>query len=227
MEISHKFLVVLLSFLAASTSVRGGCTNLSWRTRSHLDSMGIKIPDDYCYIKDIGVYKLHTDLANWNEAREICKKEGAHLAILNSRREAELLGDMFKNSDLKNKGPQQGNGVFIGFHDLYQEGKFVTIFDDLLEETGYNTWSRQWGGQPDNGQKVGLVIEAQNCGALAFDSELDDVNCSWKLGFICEIPMRPLVLSEISKSYSKKLYDQNKDMQSSCNGNNKSRSRDY
>lgn len=43
--------------------------------------------DDYVHMPGIGSYKLHTVAKSWNNARKICKEEGAHLAIINSREE--------------------------------------------------------------------------------------------------------------------------------------------
>lgn len=43
--------------------------------------------DDYIRTPGLGSHKLHTDDLSWNEARKICIKENAHLAIINSAAE--------------------------------------------------------------------------------------------------------------------------------------------
>lgn len=80
------------------------------------------------------------------------------------------------------KGASFNNQVFLGIHDLYAEGDWVTIQDDSLAKSGYDTWTERWGGQPDNGGGM------QNCGTLLDDGKLDDVNCNVSFAFFCEIP---------------------------------------
>lgn len=72
--------------------------------------------------------------------------------------------------------------AFIGIHDLFFEGDWVTVLGDSLHKYGYAKWSDRWGGQPDNG---GLV---QNCGTLLKDGGMDDVSCNAQFAFFCEIP---------------------------------------
>ena len=72
----------------------------------------------------MGYYKIHSELKNWQEAREICEQEGGHLAIINSEEESKVLQEIFAPVAAKVKGVW----VFIGFHDLYKEGQYLTIF---------------------------------------------------------------------------------------------------
>ncbi|KAJ8680057.1 hypothetical protein QAD02_015844 [Eretmocerus hayati] len=176
--------------MSKNSNVTGGCKRLNSSEKTLLESVNISIPDGYCLSAGLGIYKLHEDLATWNKARKICIKEGAHLAIVNSQQESEMLANMFKHSNLMKYEHRESVVVFLGFHDLYQEGEFVTIFDDSLDKVGYSTWSKGYGGQPDNGRVSGQGKGSQNCGALVTDGGLDDVGCSWDLGFICEIPIR-------------------------------------
>ncbi|KAJ8681206.1 hypothetical protein QAD02_016993 [Eretmocerus hayati] len=204
MKILQETLVILLGFLVtslASTTKEDDCKKLSPGIRQYLASNNLTIPDDYCCIMNVGVYKLYTNLTTWNEARESCKKEGAHLAIINSRKEAELLRDMFTNSTLMKTPDFNKVRVLIGFHDMYRDGNFVTLFDDSLEKAGYNTWTTQWGGQPDNTHRGDGRV--QNCGTLADDGGLDDIDCTWQHGFICEIPMTQESWHAVSRSLQK------------------------
>ena len=59
---------------------------------------------------------------NWEEAQKICEEEGAHLLILNSDEEAHAVGSML-----------QGFYYWIGFHDQYVEGQYVTVFSKYRE----------------------------------------------------------------------------------------------
>ena len=79
----------------------------------------------------IGYYKLHEEPKTWKEARDICEEEGAHLAIINSEAESSVLKKMFAPVAEKLKVAW----AFIGFHDLYQEGHYLTIFGKFLRDT--------------------------------------------------------------------------------------------
>jgi len=86
------------------------------------------------------------------------------------------------------KGTEIQNEAFLGLHDLYKEGEWVTVLGDSLAKTGYSKWSKKWGGQPDNGGGI------QHCGALvANEGSMDDMACEIMLPFFCELPLiRPL-----------------------------------
>lgn len=137
--------------------------------------------DDYHLTEGIGAHKLHTRAATWNEARKTCNDEGGHLAIINSKREAEVMMDLFNKSE-PIKNASYDNVAFLGIHDLYKEGEWVNVLGDSLSKSGYTRWSNEWGGQPDNGGGK------QNCGVFMKDGSLDDVSCDVPFAFFCEIP---------------------------------------
>ncbi|XP_008203346.1 hemolymph lipopolysaccharide-binding protein [Nasonia vitripennis] len=149
---------------------------------------GSQMRDDYRYSPGIGAHKLHTRAASWNEARKMCNEEGGHLAIINSLTEATMLMDIFTKS-----GPVKGapylDLAYVGIHDLYKEGEWVTILGESLFKTGYTVWSDKWGGQPDNGGSSGN----QNCGVFLKEGGLDDVNCDMPFAFFCELPMTYII----------------------------------
>ena len=60
----------------------------------------------------------------WHEARKICAQEGGHLAIINSEEESAVLRSIFAPVAEKVKK----EWVIIGFHDLYNEGQYLTVF---------------------------------------------------------------------------------------------------
>jgi len=85
------------------------------------------------------------------------------------------------------KGASNQEEAFLGLHDLYKEGEWVTVLGDSLAKTGYSKWSQKWGGQPDNG------AGEQDCGVLVQSGGMDDVACQIMLPFFCELPLiRPL-----------------------------------
>lgn len=71
--------------------------------------------------------------------------------------------------------------AWLGVHDLYDEGDWVTIMDDPLEATGYSKWTTKIPNEPDNyGGK-------QHCGLLLKDGGMDDLECTAANAFFCEI----------------------------------------
>ena len=78
----------------------------------------------YVLHRGVGYYKIHSELKTWHEARQICAQEGGHLAIINSEEESIVLRSMFAPVAAKLKE----SGAFIGFHDLYNEGQYLTVF---------------------------------------------------------------------------------------------------
>nr|XP_031828216.1 hemolymph lipopolysaccharide-binding protein-like [Nomia melanderi] len=144
-----------------------------------------ELRDDYVYTPDIGLHKLHTRSVTWNAARIICKEEGGHLAIINSKAEARVLSEIFHKAGPV-KGAPNNDEAFIGIHDYYSEGDWVTVLDESLAKTGFTKWSDKWGGQPDN-------AGTQNCGAFLAEGTLDDVSCDSTFPFFCEIPIENAV----------------------------------
>ncbi|KAG8235482.1 hypothetical protein J437_LFUL018752 [Ladona fulva] len=85
------------------------------------------LPVDYKLFPGIGYYKFHVKPAsNFDDAVSICFKEGGYLAIINSKEESDVL------KSLLNKNPETKfypyPFSYLGFHDRYKEGEFVTIF---------------------------------------------------------------------------------------------------
>ena len=57
----------------------------------------------YTCLDGIGLYKLYSSNLTWNEARKSCRKDSAHLAIVNSEREALVNKSNKKKRKLNNK----------------------------------------------------------------------------------------------------------------------------
>ncbi|XP_069694989.1 hemolymph lipopolysaccharide-binding protein-like isoform X1 [Periplaneta americana] len=129
--------------------------------------------------KGIGYYKLHKDLKKWAEARQICQQEGGHLVIINSEEEDKVLQSMFAPvaEQLKTQW------AFVGFHDLYTEGQYLTIFDEPLKSTGFYRWSSPV--QPNN-YNGNATHPGEDCGSIHINGGLNDANCEAKIPFICE-----------------------------------------
>lgn len=94
----------------------------------------------------------------------------------------QILLEIFNHSGAI-KGAAYPNVAFLGIHDLYAEGEWVTVLGDSLAKTGYTRWSDKWGGQPDNGGGK------QHCGGLMKEGGMDDVACDVPFQFLCELPL--------------------------------------
>ena len=93
---------------------------------SSLSGCQIEKPGDpgYVELRGHGYYKYHRTPKTWFEAWKTCKGEGGHLAVFNSQEEARFVGGIPKT---------KYDWAFIGFHDLYSEGTYVTIFGKYLQ----------------------------------------------------------------------------------------------
>lgn len=85
------------------------------------------------------------------------------------------------------KGAAYDYVAFVGIHDLYKEGEWVTISGESIARTGYTKWTDKWGGQPDNGDGK------QHCGAFFKEGGLDDVSCEAAFAYFCELPIVQLL----------------------------------
>lgn len=71
--------------------------------------------------------------------------------------------------------------AWIGMHDQFEEGNWVTILDDAFEEFEYKIWAIILGEQQPSDRN-----HENNCGALCVDGTFDDVKCEFKFPYICE-----------------------------------------
>jgi hypothetical protein len=78
----------------------------------------------------MGYYKFHPTAVIWQDALRVCAQEGARLAIVNSKEEANLFKDLFAKYPSV-KGALDNHNAFLGYHDFYSEGRFETIFGKL------------------------------------------------------------------------------------------------
>ncbi|PSN55224.1 Hemolymph lipopolysaccharide-binding protein [Blattella germanica] len=128
----------------------------------------------YSRVARFGYYKVHRDHKNWLDALKECEKEGAHLLILNSKEEALEMKKLLKQSRTERFWH------WIGVHDYYKEGMYITIFNQPLSTVGFQEW---YSGQPDGGDK-------QNCIYLQFSKSTEfgmgDVDCNGRGPYICE-----------------------------------------
>ncbi|PSN49609.1 hypothetical protein C0J52_12829 [Blattella germanica] len=78
----------------------------------------------YTAIDGLGMYrigKVTTATNAWSLAYQACLNDGAHLAIINSKAEADALRTLITNSG------STSTYFYIGFSDIYDESHFTTI----------------------------------------------------------------------------------------------------
>ncbi|KZC07007.1 Hemolymph lipopolysaccharide-binding protein [Dufourea novaeangliae] len=123
----------------------------------------------------IGAYKYHNRKRVWNAARKSCLDEGGQLAVLNTEQEEKFLKEWIQKENL--------DRIWLGIHDLFEEGEWVTLTGESLDVAGFERWSTVWPNQPDN------YGGRQNCGVLIKEGGLDDVECDATISYICEITL--------------------------------------
>lgn len=129
------------------------------------------IRGDYEIIPKVGAYKIHNRKLNWNDARKVCLAEGAQLAQLDTERKSNL----FKVWKLE-KGL---TGLWLGFHDQFEKGSWVTVTGESMDTLNYHPWMN---GEPNNSGG------SEDCGIL-WAAGVNDLNCDTKETFICEITL--------------------------------------
>lgn len=83
---------------------------------------------DYELFPGIGYYKFHDVIQIWPRAREICAEEGAHLAVINSEAEAEVMKKLFAKFPTIS-GATHNDWAWVGLYE--QEGSpglYKTVF---------------------------------------------------------------------------------------------------
>lgn len=121
----------------------------------------------------MGAHKFHKRGLPWAQARRTCEEEGGHLAVINSIAESNAIAAVFQNSG------STETWAYIGFHDLFEEGEYVTIHGQSVAEAGFTGWL----SSDPNGGKT------ENCGGVNKNSALVDIWCDRSEPFICELPV--------------------------------------
>ncbi|XP_016841225.2 hemolymph lipopolysaccharide-binding protein-like [Nasonia vitripennis] len=129
----------------------------------------IKIPEFYKLAPGIGAHRLLTSKKTWNQARNQCITDGAHLVVIKSAEEEEVIKKLLTS--------QMIDEIWLGIHDLFKKDDWVTIFDQMLENVGYAKWNE---GEPNN------FGGDEHCGSYYKDG-MNDVPCSTEMSFVCKI----------------------------------------
>ncbi|KAL0894170.1 hypothetical protein ABMA27_014199 [Loxostege sticticalis] len=136
----------------------------------------------YEYKSTVGsCYKIPNVALSWNAAFAECKAEGAHLVVLNSEAERDVVKTMM-NAAPRLRDSYHSSYYIAGIRaNKPTDGTprvFRTIFNQTLEEAGYSEWADT---EPNN------LFDSEYCGSLfENDGKYNDHNCANQYGFICE-----------------------------------------
>ncbi|KAK7789755.1 hypothetical protein R5R35_005175 [Gryllus longicercus] len=177
-RLRHQIRTLMKESERAKKAMELFCTEAAKEDNTVIESDGSLHPS-YEEVPGVGVYRLHARPRSWEEARKACEREGAQLAVPNSRTEALAL------MDIHNRCPRLlpthfNDYQYLGVHDLYSEGDWETVVGYPLNETGYVNWAKN---QPDNIHEHG-----ENCLSMNRNGFFNDVPCWTELPFICEHP---------------------------------------
>ncbi|XP_049795488.1 hemolymph lipopolysaccharide-binding protein-like isoform X1 [Schistocerca nitens] len=129
-----------------------------------------EVHPDYKLYDGIGYYKIHKRGSFWNEANETCRNEGAHLVVINSKREEDVVKGIVKDSGTE--------WAYIGLHRDDKE-EFRTVLGDSLSSLRYQNWNSD---HP-------RYVSGENCASVSYEGVIDDDSCRIERYFVCEVPL--------------------------------------
>ncbi|KAL0892652.1 hypothetical protein ABMA27_014376 [Loxostege sticticalis] len=142
---------------------------------SVLNKCGTVDPEYVFNSKTGSCYKTSKVGLIWKDAYTSCATDGAHLAVINSEEEAQILSDLRRKTFEKET-------VHAGIRSWNRE--WITVQGQSLKEAGYAHWRN---GEPNNAGGV------EDCGSMVENDKdpeagiLNDVPCDGLKHYICEI----------------------------------------
>nr|CAD7411736.1 unnamed protein product [Timema cristinae] len=130
------------------------------------------ISPEYELAAGVGYYRFYEKPMSWYEAFKVCRDERGHLAVINSNKEAKILKRLY------DRYPTADDEAYVGVHDFFQDGLYLSIFGVRLDEEGYDRWVEP-GTQPH--EDCGTVIRAK--------MEMSYSRCVEPRPFFCEIEL--------------------------------------
>ncbi|XP_014235993.1 hemolymph lipopolysaccharide-binding protein-like [Trichogramma pretiosum] len=123
-----------------------------------------------------GYHKLYLNEMSWHDALNFCRRKNAHLAVVNSTAELDVLGNAVKERLAPLTGEK--SMAYIGMHDYNSPNVWLDVFFQIIEKQNYLRWSKPTHPRTET--------EAGNCVAVDEDGDMHVVACKRKLPFICE-----------------------------------------
>ncbi|GLH16862.1 Hemolymph lipopolysaccharide-binding protein, partial [Gryllus bimaculatus] len=121
------------------------------------------------------LYRLQAKALPWPQARAACEAEGAHLIVVNSEAEAQVVRELFGRAS-QFEGAINSYWLAVGLRRSGERNE--TVLGAALEASGYARWAPldgQWA--PGPGKDCGIMDRR-----MLFAYEL----CTHKRAFICE-----------------------------------------
>ncbi|CAH2050273.1 unnamed protein product, partial [Iphiclides podalirius] len=118
-------------------------------------------------------YRLHDLSTTWHQARQICEAEGTSLLVPGSIEEMENLKLLLSNMKA------HYTAIFIGIHDQFSEGDFVTTKGEPITDTILDLlWAD---GRPDQSNGT------DKCLVMTREGLFDNRPCNDMYPFVCKI----------------------------------------
>lgn len=141
-----------LEHIIHNRSVGAGCCPLGW------EQFGLN-----CYF-------FSRSSLSWNESREWCEENSAHLVILLTDKDWDFVTRQAVSESF-----------WVGLSD-WRTGRW-----EWINRTPYSIERRRWvPGQPDNWADHGLGPGTEDCAHLHSTGRLNDLHCTTKLRYICQ-----------------------------------------
>ncbi|GLG94853.1 Hemolymph lipopolysaccharide-binding protein [Gryllus bimaculatus] len=113
-------------------------------------------------------YKLFTSGLSWPAAQKRCQQDGAHLIVLDSQPEAQVVRDFFA----RNLTLQNATSTAYYHAGVYKRGKdFIDVLGEPVPE-----WAR----------KTLDASSTEYCGRVVANGNYDEGHCELPRAFICE-----------------------------------------
>ncbi|XP_041975633.1 C-type mannose receptor 2-like [Aricia agestis] len=133
-----------------------------------------KFRNDYMWADQVQTYyKLHGQPTHWYQAKQSCEDEGTMLLIPDTFNEMDNIKVLMSNMK------SEYSAIFVGIHDQYSDGNYVTVRGDHLTGTVQGImWAE---GSPDSYE------DNEHCVVMNRLGLLDDRPCTDVYPFICKI----------------------------------------
>ncbi|XP_076384280.1 C-type lectin domain family 4 member M-like [Megalopta genalis] len=98
--------------------------------------------------------------------------KGGQLVVIDSAQKQAILRSRLARESLR--------ALWVGFHDLFEEGSWTTVTDELVDELDYYPWAK---GEPNNSGNL------QHCAIIwgtNITDGMDDYRCDGKFAFVCK-----------------------------------------
>ncbi|KAK5857476.1 hypothetical protein PBY51_010722 [Eleginops maclovinus] len=151
------------------------CTPMR-KTIGEMDILVAQLSSELKFIKnavagiketDSKVYLLVKEEKRYSDAEVYCQTRGGHLAMPKDEGANMAIAGYITDAGL--------NRVYIGIHDLHQEGIFNYV--DLSAMTTFSKWRK---GEPNN------AYDDEDCVEMVASGEWTDVACNPTMYFVCE-----------------------------------------